>query len=146
MEKDQEREKKLTRDSSSDAVNYVCIVYTLHLLIIFGWRRRSKRRRTKGSPFQPHIHRLTIHPLAFLEELLSQAEKGTMVFRRYNHADFICGTLCKNHLVRWSEDYLIRWQEERDMNTQDQGSHVFTKEFTYTWQYQRKIPWVSIPS
>lgn len=69
------------------------------------------------------------HPLVFLGELPSQAEKGTMVF-----GDIIALISYVEPFISiiWSSGVIIRRQEERDMNTQDQGSHVFTKEFTCT--------------
>lgn len=51
MEKDQEREKKLTRDSSSDTANYVCIVHTLHLLKFLDEEEEARGGEQKGAPF-----------------------------------------------------------------------------------------------
>lgn len=50
MEKDQEREKKLTTDSSSEAVNYVCIVHTLHLLMYSDEEEEARGGEQKGAP------------------------------------------------------------------------------------------------
>lgn len=137
-----QREGKVSsRDSSSERSQlcmyhtYMYIRYLLNFSDEEGEEEETREGEQKGAPFQPHhthTHRLTIR-LPSLEELLSQAGKEAMVFRRYNHADLHMESIVSINSSGGVRITLCADKKKGIWILKIKDRMFFTKEFTYTW-------------